>query len=331
LADVQLVSYRKREEGVWFLPDVADHLIRERYILTVLWGADVTTHIREYRGELPLLYYHRGIDFGVRLPPEVPILCTSKYLMTHSQEKWPANPQFYLPIPLDPGCVDHGRDRDIDVLIVSRKQPPYVLETLRSRLERRCKVVVLDDFVNREVLFEYFNRSKVYLYSFAPQRSRASASGWRMMEGFGFQPLEAQVCGCSVFSNLRGGMADFVEPWMGSYRLESHSTDWDEYQILRAVAEHPDPLLLERQRVLAYEYGEEEFMRRASRLLVFLDAYIPFSQTRAARPSDFGFPKPIGPVALWIEGGIGLLYRLKNRILSRKIAPPGEVGGGTPP
>ena len=292
-ADVELVGYRRKEDGVWFLPDVESQLITERFVLVTVWGPDVRYLVERYHSRLPVLYYQNGIDYGVRLYPDVPVLCASRYLLGHAQEQWPGNPQFYLPPVLGPDCANLHQSRDIDVTIVRRKMPSYVVETLVQMLEPHCRVHLLEDFVERSALYRLFNRTRVYVYAFAPQRADHSSTGWRMMEGFGIQPLEASVCGCTIFTNLRGGLADYVDPWVHGYRLESHSPAWDVHQILQAVKNYSDGPESTHQRHLIEHYSEEAFHTRAKALIAFLEDYLPFAATHPPDTQAFGFPEPI--------------------------------------
>ena len=101
----------------------------------------------------------------------------------------------------------------------------------------------------RAELLRLYNRSKVYLYSSAP-----TASGW--VEGFGFQPLEALVCGCAVFSNLHGGLADYLDPEVNAFKLETWSLAHDLERIEAVVREGFQPKGVE---ALARTYSEEAF------------------------------------------------------------------------
>lgn len=322
-AEARLVSYAEREDGVWYLPDVEARLEAERYVLLLTWGPDVMGHVERFRGRMRVAYYQQSINQGIELPPDVPVICNSKYLMTYAQEHWPATPQFYLPPVLEPYTTNLGLERDIDVLVVRRKMPAYVSEQLIPLLEGRCRVHVQTEFVGRDELIRLFNRAKVYLYAFAPQRTKLSATGWRMMEGFGAQSLEAMVCGCTVFSNLRGGMADWVDPYVHGYRLESHSPEWDARQILKAVETYPQENQAEYVSLLAAHYGEEGFRRRAARLLEFLSDFYEFAERHPARPEAFGIPRPVGLKSKLREDIVGTLYRQKRR-LAKAVAGKGR-------
>lgn len=311
------VSYEAREEGVWYLPDVEAQLIAEGYVMILTWGPHVAGHLGRFHGRLPLLYYQQSMDWGFNLPPDVPVLSMSKYMMGYAQRTWPHCPQLYLPPVLERDCRNLGLERDIDVLIIPRKQPAYVFDTLLPRLRDRCTVHVLDRFVPRADLHQLFNRTKVYVYAFAPQRSPHTSSRWRYMEGISTQNLEALACGCTVISDLRGGHVDFLEPGVHGYRLMSHSPAWDVEQIVNAVANHPQPAQATLEAYLEATFGEEVFHRRAAVLLRFLDDFLPFTATHPADPTPFGVPAPVQWHQAWGEYLRGRLYRLKRRLLGR--------------
>ena len=313
-AEVQLISYREREDSVWYLPDVADKLVKDKYVLLLTWGPDVQAHLRQFHGLLPIVYYQQSMDNGIVVPPDVPVISMSKYMMAYSQLTWPASPQFYIPPVLEANCRNFQRERDIDVLLLKRKQPRYVLEELISLLEGRCRVLVLDEFVTREELFALFNRAKVYLYAFAPQRTPYTITGWRYMEGIATQTLEAMACGCTICSDVRGGHVDFVEPFVHGYRITAHSPGWDAHQILNAVRDYPQQGQSDYEQYMLGHYGEEAFHVRAEALLKGLSEYLSYSANNPAHPESFGIPAPISRPQKMQELVIGKLYRWKRDV-----------------
>ncbi len=308
-AEVKLLSYDHREEDVWFLPEVEERLVREGWWLMLTWGPDVGAHAERYHGRLPLLYYQQSMDWGFRLPPDVPVISMSRHMAANAQRTWPASPQYYLPPVLPEECRNRGMERDLDVLVVARKQPGYVLDTLAPRLSAHCRVELLDRFVPRTELYTLFNRAKVYLYPFAPQKSPHTSSGWRLMEGISTQGLEAMACGCTVACDLRGGQADYLEPGVHGLRLMAHSPAWDVEQVLAAVGGHPQPdhALIERQ--LQEHYGADAFHRRAPQLLDSLARFFRFAETHPADDAHFRNPPP---VSAWEKARRGIRRTLKG-------------------
>lgn len=310
---VELLSYAKREDGVPFLDDQLDRLAQDGWLLMLTWGPHVQKHIARFHGRLPLAYYQQSVDWDIELPPDTPVVSMSKFMMTWAQRRWPASPNLYLPPVLPQACRDHGMARDIDVLVVPRKQPRYVLEDLVPRLATRCSVHVLDRFVPRDELYALMNRAKVYLYAFAPQPSPHVAGGWRLMEGISTQDLEAFACGCTVVSDLRGGQGDFLEPEVHGHRLMAHSPAWDVAQVLLAVAAHPQPGADAHRAGLYEHYGEAAFDRRARAMLDFFDRFTTFCAEHAAGAEAFGVPAAMSRAQAARAAAVRTLHRLARK------------------
>ncbi|RMH16099.1 MAG: hypothetical protein D6696_19020 [Acidobacteria bacterium] len=310
---VELVSYAVREEGVAYLEDCEARLVEEGFTLLLTWGPDVAGHVARFHRRLPLVYYQQSMDWGFDLPADVPVISMSRYMLGHAQRTWPASPQLYLPQVLPASCRDRGLERDVDVLWASRKQPAYLRDVLLPRLEPHCRVERLERFVPREELHELFNRSRVYLYAFAPMRAPAVAGGWRLMEGVSTQNLEAMACGCTVVSDLRGGHCDFIEPEVHGHRLMSHSPEWDVEQVLRAVRRHPEPGQRAYAARLVEDYGEARFHQRAAAAADFLERFFAFARRHPPAPAAFGLPRPISPLEERWQRWRGTVHRLLRR------------------
>lgn len=266
----RVVTYRDREDGVPFLDetlpaaDPAD-------LFVVTWGPHVQGLVERLAGRR-VVYYAQSTGWELRLPPGLPVLCLSRYILAYWMFHAPHNPLFLLGPVLDAGCRDLGLERDIDVLFLERKSTLYLREVLVPALQARCKVQVVRDFLPRAEVIRLYNRSRVYVYSSAP------FAAW--VEGFGFQPLEALVCGCTVFSNLHGGLADYLDPEVNAFKVETHSLAYDLERIAAALRGGFRPVGVPE---LARAYSEEAFHQRAGRLLAALGAY--FAGAGAA-PSD---------------------------------------------
>ncbi len=256
-----IVTSADREPGVPYLDDVLPGAGRED-VFVVTWGPHVQELLSRLDGRR-IVYYAQSTGWGSRLPVSIPILCLSRFIMAWWMREAPYNALFLLGPVLDADCVNRGRARDIDVLFVERKSTAYLRDRLVPALREQAQVHIVRDFIPREDLFDLYNRSRVYLYSSAPWRS-----GW--VEGFGFQPLEALVCGCTVFSNLHGGLSDYLDPGINAFKLEVHSLEYDVTRILRAIATAPpqSPEEVERLRGV---YSEAAFHRRADAILSSLD------------------------------------------------------------
>lgn len=254
----QTVTYIDREDGTPYLDEVlVEASADDLFIMT--WGPHVNELAPRLAGRR-FVYYAQSPGWDIRLPVHVPIICLSRYLMAFWMAEAPYNPIFLLPPVLEPECHNTGLERDIEVLYLSRKSTKYLSDHLMPALEKVCHVHTVDGFIPRNELFELYNRSKVYVYSSAPW-----STGW--VEGFGFQPLEALVCGCEVFSNLHGGLSDYLEPSMAGNKLETISLDYDVSRVQTAVDEHSS-LDNEREiRHLVDTYSAEKFHIRIQKIL----------------------------------------------------------------
>lgn len=259
----RVVTYRDREEGVPFLEDVlADGSVEPSDLFVVTWGPHVQGLLQILDGRR-VVYYAQSTGWDLRLPEGIPVLCLSRYILAYWMFHAPHNPLFLLGPVLGSECRNLGKERDIDVLFLERKSTVYLGKVLVPALQPRCRVHVVRDFLPREELIRLYNRSKVYLYSSAP-----TASGW--VEGFGFQPLEALVCGCAVFSNLHGGLADYLDPEVSSFKIETWSLAHDLERIEAVVREGFQSQGVEE---LARTYSETAFHERISRFLPALEAF----------------------------------------------------------
>ncbi|MBD0265096.1 MAG: glycosyltransferase, partial [Tolypothrix sp. Co-bin9] len=138
---------------------------------------------------------------------------------------------YYLPNQIGTQFENLNIQRDIDVLVQARKSSEYLIKELIPALQKQCKVLVVDSYV--EDLAKLFNQAKVYLYD--------SAEYWAQQgvgEGFGMQPLEALACGCQVFSSINGGLSDYLDPGFNCYKIAVYSKQYDVQRILKSL-EHP--------------------------------------------------------------------------------------------
>jgi len=249
----------------------------------VTWGPHVQGLVERLAGRR-VVYYAQSTGWKMALPDRVPILCLSRYILAYWMQHALRNPLFLLGPVLEPDCRDLGLERDFDVLFHERKSTSYVREALVPALQERLRVHVVREFVPRAEMFRLYNRSKTYLYSSSP-----NAEGW--VEGFGFQPLEALVCGCAVFSNLHGGLADYLDPEMNAHKLVTWSLAYDVERIERAVHEGPpasDVSDLERY------YSVAAFHERVGRFLPVLADF--FERAESTEPDiQAHTPAPVFP------------------------------------
>jgi len=266
------VTYIDREISELYLDDILESS-DPADVFIASWGPHVNDLTQRLKGRR-LVYYAQSTGWSIQLPISVPIISLSRHIMAQWMLDAPHNPSFLLGPVLEPECYNHEVDRDIDVLFLERKSTKYLQHQLVPALRQKCKVHTVREFVSREELFNLYNRSRVYVYSSAPW-----ASGW--VEGFGFQPLEALMCGCAVFSNLHGGLADYLEPEMNAFKLESYSLQYDVARVLKVLEDgwtNSDSDVAG----LRTEYSEEAFHRRVQRILPALNAFFPHAESSYA-------------------------------------------------
>ena len=266
LTTTTIATYRYRVKGVPFLDDFLETSPDDNDIFVIHWGPDVPTLLSRLKGR-QVVYIAHSTGWGFKLPPGVPVITVSR----HSQAYWgrKAPNQFIMCLPnvIGDEYRPRGLERDIDVLIQKRKSSAYLLETLAPMLANRCRLIVLDEWVDD--LPEYFNRSKVYLYDSTDHWAQANAS-----EGFGLPPLEAMACGCTVFSSINDALSDYLDPGFNCYKLRTYSSGFDQARILSAVEDFrptdPEPLVR--------EYRQPAVLERAQTLLSELNRFFDHSQ-----------------------------------------------------
>jgi hypothetical protein len=237
----EVVTYRRRESGHPFLPDL---LRREPApgpaLWVVSWGFDVPPLLRRLHGR-PVAYHAHSSGYGFNLAAGVPVLAVSRNTLGYWGDRAPRNPLFLVPNALEPmwqergdrgaAAADGGPRRPIDVLVQQRKSSRYVLERLVPELRRAgLRVEVQSGWVDD--LVALFNSATVVLYD--------SADYWRgrgVSEGFGLPPLEALACGCVVFSSLNHALADSLDPGVVGHQIGCGTLAADLQRIRAAVAD----------------------------------------------------------------------------------------------
>ncbi|CAK6687486.1 hypothetical protein IFHNHDMJ_00210 [Synechococcus sp. CBW1107] len=281
IVPAEVVTYRKREEGLAFLDDLlASEEPPGEALWIVSWGFEVPSQLRRLRGR-PVAYHAHSSGYGFSLPPAVPVLAVSRNTLGYWGDAAPRQPLFLVPNALErdwmerglrPGGPAAGGDgtgsdgsdgdglegrRPIDVLVQQRKSSAYVLTQLVPALRRQgLRVEVQSGWVDD--LVDLFNRATVVLYD--------SADYWRgrgLTEGFGLPPLEALACGCVVFSSLNHALADSLDPGSIAHQIGAGSLAADLERITAAVRDpsawRADP---DRLQPLLEACSEPELRRR---------------------------------------------------------------------
>lgn len=227
VCQAEIVTYRQQEHDRLFLADVLQQNSLQNCIFIIGWGFDVPQLISQLKGH-NIVYHAHSAGYGFKLPPEIPIITVSRNTMGYWGQKSPNALIYYLPNQIGDEFYNRNGIRDIDVLIQTRKSSEYLLQQLIPALQSRCRVNIINGFV--EDLAELFNRSRVYLYD--------SAEYWgvsRVSEGFGLPPLEALACGCQVFSSVNNGLADYLDPGFNCYKIANYCLEYDLQRILAVL------------------------------------------------------------------------------------------------
>jgi glycosyltransferase involved in cell wall biosynthesis len=251
ICSADVVTYRQREKGTLFLEDLLKEKYLDDVIFVISWGFDVAklaTKLKPYN----VVYHAHSAGYGFSLTSSIPIITVSRNTMGYWGQKSPNSLIYYLPNQIPDEFRNLNCDRDIDVLVQARKSSEYLIQELIPALQKQCKVVVVDSYV--EDLAGLFNRAKVYLYD--------SAEYWaqqRVSEGFGLQPLEALACGCYVFSSVNGGLSDYLDPGFNCDKIAGYSLEYDVQRILNRLKQSESFVLPEK---VLEEYRAENIIQR---------------------------------------------------------------------
>ncbi len=227
VCSADVVTYRQREKGTLFIDDLLKEKNLDDVIFVISWGFDVAklaTKLKPYN----VIYHAHSAGYQFRLPSSIPIITVSRNTMGYWGQKSPNSLIYYLPNHISDEFRNLSLERDIDILVQTRKSSEYLIKELVPALQERCKVIVIDSYVDD--LVRLFNRTKVYLYD--------SADYWaqqRVSEGFGLQPMEALACGCQVFSSVNGGLSDYLDPGFNCYKIAGYSKEYDVQRIFKVL------------------------------------------------------------------------------------------------
>ena len=271
ICPAEAVTYRNREPDKLFLEDV---LANDQYrdcIFVVSWGFDVPNLVQQLADRF-VIYHAHSTRYGFRLPPSVPIIAVSKNSMSYWGEKALSSLIYHLPNEISPDFENRQLERDVDVLVQTRKSSEYLLQQLVPALQKQCNVVLLNSYVDD--LISLFNRSKIYLYDSAEYWGR-----YRLTEGFGLPPLEALACGCQVFSSVNHALADYLDPGFNCQKISGYATEYDAQRILQTVKNWQSPQI---SADFFEPYRTENLVPRLRTILteinLFFD-YLPDTQT----------------------------------------------------
>ncbi|MBD2440291.1 glycosyltransferase [Nostoc sp. FACHB-110] len=264
-ADV--VTYRQKETGKLFLDDLLKEPNLNDVIFVISWGFDIAQLAKKLQS-YHVIYHAHSAGYKFTLPANIPIVTVSRNTLGYWGQKSPNTLIYYLPNEISPEFKNLSLERDIDVLVQARKSSAYLLKELIPTLEKKCKVFLVNSYV--EDLPGLFNRAKVYLYDSAEYWAQTGVS-----EGFGLQPMEALACGCQVFSSVNGGLSDYLDPGFNCYKIAGYSQEYDIQRILQVI--HSPVSLKLSEQVLA-EYRYENIIHRLQVILNELNEFFDHKQ-----------------------------------------------------
>ena len=256
VCSADIVTYRQRETGKLFIDDLLQEKNLDDVIFVISWGFDVVKLAPKLQKH-NLVYHAHSAGYKFRLPASVPIIAVSRNTMGYWGQKSPNSLIYYLPNQISNEFKNLHLERDIDVLVQARKSSEYLMKELIPALQPKCKVLVVDSYV--EDLPGLFNRAKVYLYDSAEYWAQEFVS-----EGFGLQPMEALACGCQVFSSINGGLSDYLDPGFNCYKIAGYSQEYDIQRIEKVLNSLISPALSE---AFFAEYRTENILQRVSVIL----------------------------------------------------------------
>lgn len=298
----ELVTYRQRERDRLFLDDLLHHPDFKAGIFVVSWGFDVPKLVKKLHN-YPMIYHAHSAGYGFSLPSTIPIISVSRNTMGYWGQKSPNSLIYYLPNQIGDEFRDLEKERDIDVLVQVRKSSDYLLNQLIPALRSRCRVELLDGYI--EDLAGLFNRSKVYLYDSAEYWATSGVT-----EGFGLPPLEAIACGCQVFSSVNSALADYLDPGFNGYKIAGYSLDYDLSRILNVV-NSPDRLNLPKDFLEPYRSPS-----LIPRLQVILTEINDFFDRVPALNADIASLTPWRLRKRWTLGAIA---KVKRRVFKSRL------------
>ena len=278
ICDAEIVTYRQKEADYLFLDDIFNTVAVDNCIFVVSWGFDVPKLIAKLKN-YHVIYHAHSANYGFNLPADVPLVTVSRNTMGYWGERANSSLIYYLPNQIGAEFYDRHSKRDIDVLVQSRKSSRYLLKQLIPALQTRCKVEIINSYV--EDLAALFNRSKVYLYD--------SAEYWKVSgvtEGFGLPPLEALACGCNVFSSLNHALADYLDPGFNCYKIGCYGLEYDVNRILQVVNAGEKPQL---SPMFWKQYQPESLVKRLEVVLAEINAFFDYQKNVKTLVPQLGF------------------------------------------
>ncbi|MDD5216871.1 MAG: glycosyltransferase [Candidatus Omnitrophica bacterium] len=274
---VQIVTYYGKEIDYACLEDVLKSASPEDLFI-ISFGPHITALAKRLSGRR-IIYYAQSFGWRITLPNQIPIFCVSRYVLSQWAVKSPTRPLFLLPPVIDVEYQDSNVEREIDILVyLSPKMSPY-LSSFVKKLQNKYRVLVIDKLIPRRDFLENMKKANVFLYYSKPILDSRGA------EGFGLMPLEALCCGCKVFSNLFGGLSDYLDPGINAYQLGVYSMEYDLQRLSEVIKQKQD---MKYRIVLREAYSENMFHQRMKGILEELHCCFKYREN-----SVFSSPKSL--------------------------------------
>jgi glycosyltransferase involved in cell wall biosynthesis len=262
VCSAEVVTYRQRETDKLFLDDLLHDSSLDDVIFVISWGFDIAKLAKKLQS-YNVVYHAHSAGYNFSLPASIPIITVSRNTMGYWGQKAPNSIIYYLPNEISDEFKNLYLERDIDILVQARKSSEYLLKQLIPTLQEKCKVEVVNSYV--EDLPGLFNRAKVYLYDSAEYWAQQNVS-----EGFGLQPMEAMACGCQVFSSINGGLSDYLDPGFNCYKIAGYSTEYDVERILKVINSPISPTVSDN---FFSEYRQENIIKRLQIIIAELNQF----------------------------------------------------------
>lgn len=272
ICSAEVVTYRQREKGQIFLDDLLKENNLNDVIFVISWGFDIAKlapKLKKYN----VVYHAHTAGYNFNLPSDIPIITVSRNTMGYWGQKSPNSLIYYLPNQIADEFTNLHLERNIDVLVQTRKSSEYLIKELIPALQQKCKVFVVDSYI--EDLPGLFNRAKIYLYDSAEYWAQQGVS-----EGFGLQPMEALACGCQVFSSVNGGLSDYLDPGFNCYKIAGYSLEYDVQKILKSLT---SPVCLTLSTEVLSEYRSENIIKRFTVILAEINEFFDHKSHYSAK------------------------------------------------
>jgi glycosyltransferase involved in cell wall biosynthesis len=275
ICHADVVTYRQREKDKIFLDDLLKEDNLNDVIFVISWGFDIAKlapRLQKYH----VVYHAHTAGYKFNLASDIPIITVSRNTMGYWGQKSPNSLIYYLPNQIADEFTNLHLERDIDILVQTRKSSEYLIKSLIPALQEKCNVFIVDAYIKD--LPKLFNRTKIYLYDSAEYWAQQGVS-----EGFGLQPMEALACGCQVFSSINGGLSDYLDPGFNCQKISNYSLEYDIQRILKSLQ---SPVSLNLSPEVLLEYRNENIIKRMAAILTEINEFFDHKNNFTSKIED---------------------------------------------